>query len=94
MGNEVGVMHACGHDAHVAILMGVAEWFDKNKDFQVQLGSIACSFFNAYLHKIYSTEERNAVKNDVKENVERYNPEVIFGLHVIHHMVMLDLHLQ
>jgi amidohydrolase len=26
-GNEVGVMHACGHDSHMAILMGVAEVF-------------------------------------------------------------------
>ena len=31
LGNEVGVMHACGHDAHVAILMGVAEFFANNK---------------------------------------------------------------
>ena len=28
---ETGVMHACGHDTHVAILMGVAEILSKNK---------------------------------------------------------------
>jgi len=32
-GQETGVMHACGHDTHVAILMGVAEYLSKNKDF-------------------------------------------------------------
>lgn len=32
-GQETGVMHACGHDAHVAILMGVAEYLSENNDF-------------------------------------------------------------
>ncbi len=31
-GEEVGVMHACGHDTHVAILMGVAEILSKFKN--------------------------------------------------------------
>ncbi|MGB5274864.1 MAG: M20/M25/M40 family metallo-hydrolase, partial [Flavobacteriaceae bacterium] len=29
-GETVGVMHACGHDTHTAILMGVAEVLSKN----------------------------------------------------------------
>jgi amidohydrolase len=31
-GQEVGVMHACGHDTHVAILMGVAEVMTAMRD--------------------------------------------------------------
>jgi amidohydrolase len=31
-GEEVGVMHACGHDTHVAILMGVADVLSGMKD--------------------------------------------------------------
>jgi amidohydrolase len=31
-GEEVGVMHACGHDTHVAILMGVAEVLASMRD--------------------------------------------------------------
>ena len=32
LGEKVGVMHACGHDTHTAILMGVAEVLSKNTD--------------------------------------------------------------
>ena len=31
-GRKVGVMHACGHDAHMAVLLGVAEFLSKNTD--------------------------------------------------------------
>ena len=30
-GQETGVMHACGHDTHIAIMMGVAEVLSKKQ---------------------------------------------------------------
>ena len=79
MGNEVGVMHACGHDAHVAILMGVAEFFSKNKD-QLK-GSIMFIFQPA--EEGPPEGENGGAKMMLEEGIfERYNPEGIFGLHV------------
>ena len=79
LGNEVGVMHACGHDAHVAILMGVAEFFSKNKD-QLK-GSIMFIFQPA--EEGPPEGENGGAKMMLEEGIfERYNPEVIFGLHV------------
>ncbi|PWG74506.1 amidohydrolase, partial [Enterococcus hirae] len=31
-GKEVGVMHACGHDTHIAMMMGVAKILTDMKD--------------------------------------------------------------
>ena len=31
-GNDVGVMHACGHDAHMSVLVGTARWLAAHKE--------------------------------------------------------------
>ena len=78
-GREVGVMHACGHDAHVAILMGVAEFLAKNK---AELkGNVMLIFQPA--EEGPPEDEGGGAKMMLQEGIfERYDPEVIFGLHV------------
>jgi amidohydrolase len=78
-GQDVGVMHACGHDTHTAILMGVAEILSKNKDK-----------INGTIKFIFQPAEEGAPVGEeggaslmVKEGVLE-NPKVdaIFGLHI------------
>ena len=79
-GTEVGVMHACGHDTHVAILMGVAEMFAKVKD---QLPGTIKFIFQPAEEGPPRGEEGGAalmVKEGVLENPK---PNAIFGLHVV-----------
>jgi amidohydrolase len=79
-GKEVGVMHACGHDTHVAILMGVAEMFVKVKD---QLPGTIKFIFQPAEEGAPRGEEFGAalmVKEGVLENPK---PNAIFGLHVV-----------
>ena len=79
LGQNVGVMHACGHDAHVAILMGVAEFLSKNKENLE--GNIMLIFQPA--EEGPPEGENGGAKMMLEEGIfDRYNPEVIFGLHV------------
>ena len=79
LGNEVGVMHACGHDAHVAILMGVAEYLAKNKS-QLR-GKVMFIFQPA--EEGTPEDEGGGAKMMLEEGIfDRYQPEGIFGLHV------------
>ena len=79
LGNDVGVMHACGHDAHVAILMGVAEFLAKNRE--ELKGNVMLIFQPA--EEGPPEDEGGGAKMMLQEGIfERYNPEVIFGLHV------------
>ncbi|MBC7627054.1 amidohydrolase [Ferruginibacter sp.] len=78
-GKEAGVMHACGHDTHVAILMGVAEVLAGMR-----------SELKGTVKFIFQPAEEGAAQGEdagaelmVKEGVMQ-NPavDVIFGLHI------------
>ncbi len=79
LGEKVGVMHACGHDTHIAILMGVAEILSKNKD-NIK-GTVKFIFQPA--EEGAPPGEEGGAKLMVKEGVLQ-NPKVdaIFGLHI------------
>lgn len=78
-GKETGVMHACGHDAHTAILMAVAEILSRNRK---DLKGAVKFIFQPSEEGAPAGEEGGAalmVKEGVLENPK---VDVIFGLHV------------
>ncbi len=79
-GQEVGVMHACGHDGHVAILMGVAELLAKRKG---ELRGTVKFIFQPAEEGPPEGEEGGA-ELMVKEGVLSTDPkpEAILGLHL------------
>ena len=79
-GQPVGVMHACGHDMHVAILMGVAE----------ALASMREELSGEVMFVFQPAEEGPPVPGEVagarrmlEEGVfEDFKPDAVMGLHV------------
>ncbi len=80
LGQEVGVMHACGHDNHVAILMGVAKVLS---GVRAQLPGTVKFIFQPAEEGAPPGEEGGAGMM-VREGVLK-NPDVdaVFGLHVM-----------
>ena len=78
-GNDVGVMHACGHDAHIATLLGVASFLSQNTDK-----------LNGDILLIFQPAEEGAPEGEeggaelmLKEGLfEAEKPDAIFGMHV------------
>jgi amidohydrolase len=79
-GQEVGVMHACGHDAHVAILLGVAEVLAGMRD---QLPGTVKFIFQPAEEGPPTGEEGGAPLMIREGALENPRPDAIFGLHVI-----------
>lgn len=79
LGAKTGVMHACGHDTHTAILMGVAEILSENKD---KINGTVKFIFQPAEEGPPPGEEGGASLM-IKEGVLK-NPDVdaIFGLHI------------
>jgi amidohydrolase len=79
MGQEVGVMHACGHDLHTAIAMGAAEVLAGMRE---RLPGTVVFIFQPAEEGAPPGEEGGASLMIAEEALEDPRPEAIFGLHV------------
>lgn len=78
-GQKTGVMHACGHDAHTAILMGVAEALvAMKKDLPGQVMLV----FQPAEEGAPAGEEGGASLMLEQGLFKDFKPEAMFGLHV------------
>jgi amidohydrolase len=78
-GEEVGVMHACGHDNHVAILMGVAEVLAGMGD---TLPGTVMFLFQPAEEGAPEGEEGGAELMLKEGAFDILRPDAVFGLHV------------
>ena len=79
-GESVGVMHACGHDAHTAILMGVAESLVAMRD---NLAGEVLFIFQPAEEGDLPDGEQGGAQLMLKEGLfDRFRPDAVFALHI------------
>jgi amidohydrolase len=78
-GETVGVMHACGHDSHTAMLMGIAQVLAGVRE---SLPGNVLFIFQPAEEGAPAGEEGGAQLMLKQGLFDKYRPEVIFGMHV------------
>jgi amidohydrolase len=79
-GQTMPVMHACGHDLHMAIAMGVAELLPRVRE---RLPGTVVILFQPAEEGAPEGEDGGAELMVAEGALDRPAPEVIFGLHVV-----------
>ena len=78
-GQQTGIMHACGHDSHVAILMGVAEVLASMKN---DLAGTVKLIFQPAEEGVYDGSTFGANRMIQEGVLENPKVDAIFGLHI------------
>ena len=80
LGRDVGVMHACGHDVHTALLLGVAELLAGLRE---RLPGSVVFLFQPAEEGTPPGEEGGARLMIAEGALENPAPQAVFGLHVV-----------